>query len=51
VRFDTVDERLKLNHDFNTIEGVAMSEDMAVRATWPMVRLDALRLPGRRAAF
>jgi len=28
-----------------------MADDMAVRATWPMVRLDALRSPGRRAAF
>jgi hypothetical protein len=49
--FDDAGERLGINRRLNEIGGVSIPDDMAVRASWPMVRLDAVRAPADRAAF
>jgi len=49
--FDDPGERLGINRRLNGIGVISIADDMAVRASWPMVRLDALRAPADRAAF
>jgi hypothetical protein len=49
--FDEAGERVGLNHQLNQISGISIPDNMAVRASWPLVRLDALRLPADRSAF
>ena len=49
--FDDVAERLGVNRRLNEIGGISIPDDMAVRASGPLVRLDALRQPADRAAF
>jgi hypothetical protein len=49
--YDDASERLEVNRRLNAIGGVSIADDMAARASWPLVRLDALRKPADRAAF
>ena len=49
--FDDPGERLGINRRLNGIGVISIADDMAVKASWPTVRLDALRPPGDRAAF
>lgn len=49
--YDDEAARLELNRLINTIEGMSISDDMARRASWPMIRLDVLREPERRRLF
>ena len=49
--FHREEERLRVNHRLNEIDGIAIDDDYAVRCSWPKVSLDALRPQSTRAAF
>ncbi len=49
--FDDAGERVSLNHRLNEIGGISLPDDMAARASWPLIKLGALRTPADLTAF